>query len=62
MQQIWQDNTDVCLNQLTLIKSLKFLHFYDNVDNIRVSRWINFSLSARIEFHNIPDASERHTL
>ncbi|XP_065361992.1 uncharacterized protein LOC135955567 [Calliphora vicina] len=61
MQQIWQDNTawDECLNPLTLIKWQKFLQFYDNINRIRIPRWINFSPSAKIEFHGFSDASEK---
>lgn len=61
MQQIWQDNTawDECLNPLTLIKWQKFLQFYDNINKIRIPRWINFSPSAKIEFHGFSDASEK---
>ncbi|XP_037824736.1 uncharacterized protein LOC119612918 [Lucilia sericata] len=61
MQQIWQDNTawDECLNPLTFIKWQKFLQFYDNINRIRIPRWINFSPSAKIEFHGFSDASEK---
>ena len=31
---------------------------YDNIDNIRVPRWIHFSPSAKIEFHGFSDASD----
>ncbi|XP_046808368.1 uncharacterized protein LOC124420202 [Lucilia cuprina] len=61
MQQIWQDNTawDECLKPLTLIKWQKFLQFYDNINRIHIPRWINFSPSAKIEFHGFSDASEK---
>ena len=61
LQQIWQDNTiwDECLNPLTLIKWQKFLQFYDNIHRIRISRWINFSPTAKIEFHGFSDSSDK---
>ena len=35
------------------------MQFYDNINRIRIPRWINFSPSAKIEFHGFSDASEK---
>ncbi|XP_065355424.1 uncharacterized protein LOC135949900 [Calliphora vicina] len=61
MQQVWQDNTDwdECLKPLTLTKWLNFLKFYDDINKIRIPRWINFKPTSKIEFHGFSDASEK---
>ena len=61
MQQIWQDNTawDECIKPLTLIKWHNFLKYYDNINKIRIPRWIQFTPSTKIEFHGFSDASEK---
>ncbi|XP_073820628.1 uncharacterized protein [Musca autumnalis] len=60
MQQIWLDKIDWddTLKPMTQMNWKNFVKNSQNIDMLKVPRWINFTLTSSVEIHGFCDASE----
>lgn len=60
LQMLWLDNIgwDDPIGPLTLIKWKTFISNYNEIDNIKISRWLQYSPNCRVEIHGFSDSSE----
>ncbi|XP_037823625.1 uncharacterized protein LOC119611991 [Lucilia sericata] len=60
MQNMWLDKIewDDCIKPLTLKKWQDFISKYNDINYIKLSRWVQFSPNYKIEFHGFCDSSE----
>ncbi|XP_017465091.1 PREDICTED: uncharacterized protein LOC108358328 isoform X2 [Rhagoletis zephyria] len=61
MQQIWSDGTlwDQPISSQTLFKWKTFVESYRYIDDIKIPRWVNFTIESPFEVHAFCDASEK---
>ncbi|XP_036345965.1 uncharacterized protein LOC118755225 [Rhagoletis pomonella] len=61
MQNIWLEGTDwdETVSSTTLDRWQNFTQHYNEIDNIRIPRWVYFSPTDEIQIHGFCDASEK---
>ncbi|XP_017490770.1 PREDICTED: uncharacterized protein LOC108378971 isoform X1 [Rhagoletis zephyria] len=61
MQSIWLEGTDwdETVSPTTLDRWQNFTRNYQEINNIRIPRWVSFSPTEKVEIHGFCDASEK---